>query len=182
MLILQLLMFGCNERQLSDSEKFGLYIHTLQGDSTGYRIEYGIAERVDTLYGFYKLSSEYLKLEQQLQFYDSVTFHYMARRDSVFNSRYIDSRNLEHSSYRNWNRHNDSLKAYLKKGVDLRHYLMEQAIPYEKEVRGYLISFNARLVSHRDTLQVHEFDIWLRHTATEKLLQKQIIDGSPQFY
>lgn len=116
-------MFGCDKQELSASEKFELYINTLQGDNTRYRVEYGIAERVDTLYGFYKLSPEYLKREQLLERYDSVALHFMIRRDTVFNSRYIDSRDPEHSSYLNWNRHNDSLGVYLKKGEALRYYL-----------------------------------------------------------
>lgn len=49
------------------------------------------------------------------------------------------STNNEKSTYINWNRFNDSAKAYLSQGDSVRAIIHRKAIKHEKTVKGYVL-------------------------------------------
>ncbi|SFG27927.1 hypothetical protein [Pontibacter chinhatensis] len=55
-LLLCLLLGSCGKKELTEDEHFNLYLRTLSNDSTGYRIVYGTARNIDTLYGVFSMS------------------------------------------------------------------------------------------------------------------------------
>jgi hypothetical protein len=156
------LFCACGSRELTQQERFDLYLQTLQGDSTGYRIEYVMAASMDTLYGVYNLSLPYIPLKKQLDQYDSLTILFLARRDSTFQRKYVPSIDKERSTYLNWNRFNDSAKLYHEKSIALRQKIEREAIRHNKKVKGYIIDFRVDLIGKGDTIVAHQFDIWLK--------------------
>lgn len=108
------------------------------------------------------MSPEYVPLKRQLDHYDSLTMLYLAMRDSTYERKYVPSRDKKRSTYINWNRFNDSTKAYLSKGDAVRASIERKAIRHEKKLKGYVIDFSVSLVGEEDTVLVRQFDIWLK--------------------
>lgn len=160
--LLLCLLLSCGKSELTEDERFDLYIKTLSNDSTGYRIVYETAKNIDTLYGVFNMSLEFVPLKQQLDYYDSLTILYITKRDSTFERKYVPSRDKKKSTYINWNRFNDSAKAYLSKGDSVRANIQRKAIKHEKTVKGYVVDFSVLLIGEEDTVLVRQFDIWLK--------------------
>jgi hypothetical protein len=173
---LLLAMCSCGIKELSEKERFSLFLKTMQGDSTGYKIVYSMAENIDTLYGVFNISLEYVPLKKELDHYDSLTILFLTKRESTFNSKYIPSKDNINSTHFNWNRFNDSVQIYFLKGDSLREIIHRKAGSYEKNVKGYVVDFKTELISKTDTILIRKFDIWLSSSFPVSDIKHQKIE------
>jgi hypothetical protein len=154
-------LVSCQEAEPNEEELYSMVAKAIEGDSDHVLI-YNSVYKVDTLYGYFPYSMEYQPLKIKLDSVDTIARLYISKRDSVYNSKYISSRDTLNSSYRNFHRFNDSVRTYVEKGDKIRDLINKGSEAHNKLLRGYYTVFSIWVTNKGDTLSVRDIPLYLK--------------------